>query len=501
MEIIIFSYYKQRNITITPDTTEGLIMKIDILGEEGVYRIDEAARQILERTGVQIPHNEMLELFIRAGANVDNVSQRVRMPSKLVDECLASAGKTFTIYGRNRNKRAVFGVGERNYNSIAGEAYWVETDGKRRFATLGDVVQAAQLADVLPLINIVGAMSDPHEIDVSYRCVEVAAALLCTTTKPITFWFYDRASAAYIIELFAVIVNSEEELASFPTAYPLLEPISPLRFPRDGIDLLFETCRIPLPVHIGPMAQVGISAHATLAGTLAQETAEILAGVCITQLIHPGTPICFGGIPHAFDMRTTQLIFAGPEQGLMAVAMTEMGKYYGLPVYINVGLTDSKCVDAQAGLEISATLLMGALSGADIFGHFGIAGVDQGSSLEMLVFQHEVIEYVERIMRSFTIDDDTLALNLIDSLGPGGTFIAEEHTVRHFREEVWMPTILDRNYWDQWEQKGCLTTGQKVKTRLEELLAAYEPHPLAEDVEREVRKVLNRARSTLGGKS
>jgi len=196
-------------------------------------------------------------------------------------------------------------------------------------------------------------------------------------------------------------------------------------------------------------------------------------------------------------MRTTQLIFGGPEQGLMAIAMAEMGKHYGLPVYINVGLTDSKCVDAQAGLEIASSLLMGALSGADIFGHFGIAGVDQAASLEMLVFQHEVIEYIERVLRGFTINDETLALDLIDALGPGGIFIAEDHTVRHFREEVWMPTILDREYWDQWDHHKRPSTERVVKERAKELLASYEPHPLDKETESEIQKILDRARLEL----
>ena len=470
------------------------LMKLHILGETGISQIDSAARHILQQTGVEIPHREMLRLFSKAGAGADFSSHRVKIPSTLVDECLASAGKSFTLYGRDRNNKAVFGAGERNYNSIAGEAHWLDFDGQRRFATLDDVIQAAKLADVLPKINLVGAMSDPHEIDVSYRCVEVAAALLRTTAKPVTFWFHDRPGAAYLLELFTVFAGSEAECAAYPPAYPFLEPISPLRFPRNGIDLLFETCRIPLPVPIGPMAQNGMSAPGTLAGTIAQETAEILAGICVTQLIRSGTPVCFGGIPHAFDMRTTQMIFGGPEQGLMAVAMAEMGKHYGLPVYINAGLTDSKCVDAQAGLEIASSLLMGALSGADIFGHFGIAGVDQAASLEMLVFQHEVIEYIERVLRGFTINDETLALDLIDALGPGGIFIAEDHTVRHFREEVWMPAILDRDYWDQWEHHERPSTEKVVKERVQELLALYEPHPLDKETESEVQKILDKAR-------
>jgi trimethylamine--corrinoid protein Co-methyltransferase len=197
-------------------------------------------------------------------------------------------------------------------------------------------------------------------------------------------------------------------------------------------------------------------------------------------------------------MRTTQMIFAGPEQALMAIAMTEMGKHYGLPVYINVGLTDSKCIDAQAGLEIGATLLMGALAGADIFGHFGIAGVDQAASLEMLVLQHEIIEYVERVCAGFRVDGETIALDLIDRVGPGGMFIAEDHTYRHFREEVWYPTLLDRSFWEQWESSGKHTVADKVRDRLGKLLGDYEPYPLDDGVEREFRRILSAARDHLG---
>jgi len=472
-------------------------MKLSVLGNDGITRIDEAAKSILWNTGVDLPHEKMRTLFHNAGARVDSGSNRVRIPPPLAESCLESSGKSFTIYGRDRQKKACFGVGKRNYNSIAGEAYWVNSDGKRAFASLENVRQAAMLGDVLPQINIVGAMSDPNEIDVAYRCVEVAATQLRLTTKPITFWFHDRASAAYVVELLSMFAGSTKELATYPLAYPFLEPISPLRFPEHGLDLLFETCKVPLPVPIGPMAQVGLSAPATLAGTLAQETAEILAGVCVTQLIQPGTPVCFGGIPHAFDMRTTQMIFAGPEQGLMAVAMTEMGKFYGLPVYINLGLTDAKIVDAQAGLEIGATLLMGALSGADIFGHLGIAGVDQAASLEMLVFQHEVIDYVERILKGFEINDETLALDLIHKVGPGGNFIAENHTLRFFREEVWSPSILDRDYWEAWEQKGRPTTADRVRAKLDTWLTSYQPHPLDEKLDAEVDALLQHARNKL----
>ena len=159
------------------------------------------------------------------------VNQRVQIPESVVMRYLETAGKSFTIYGRDRSKKAEFGFGRRNYNSSAGQALWVDGDGRRRYPTLDDVRTAARLADGLPRINIVGAMADPHELPVESRAVVVAAELLKNTTKPITFWFHDRASARFMLELFTIVSGSEAEAAEYPLAYPFLEPISPLRFP------------------------------------------------------------------------------------------------------------------------------------------------------------------------------------------------------------------------------------------------------------------------------
>jgi trimethylamine--corrinoid protein Co-methyltransferase len=480
---------------------KGLIMEFKVLTDKQIEQIHNASIKILGTTGIQISHSEVLQRFKEAGAEVDESRERVRIPEKLVMDSIEKCGKKFSIYGRDRNKKARFGFGERNYNSIAGEAHWVDDLClTRRPASLDDVAISGIVGDALENINVVGAMSDPKELPVNYRCVEVAAQLLRNTTKPITFWFYDRKSAKYVLELFSAIAGSENEAIKYPYGYPFLEPISPLKFPFHGIDLLFETCKFPLPVPIGPMAQVGATAPGTLAGTLAQENAEILAGTVIVQLIKPGTPVCYGGIPHAFDMRTTQLIFSGPEQALMAVAMTQMGKHYGLPIYINVGLTDSKTVDAQAGIEAGITLVLGALSGADIFGHLGISGVDQASSLAMLVMQDEVIGYVERIMRGFEVSDETLGLDVIDSVvSEGGTFLSQDHTVRHFRKELWFPTLLDRRYWQAWRDDNAEDMMQRCIEKKNMILKNHKPEPIDADTEKEIDKVLSHAKRELTG--
>ena len=475
-------------------------MFASVLEPEQIRRIDQASREILRRTGVHVPHEEMLRRFADAGASVDFDGQRVYIPPDLVQRCIELAGKEFTLFGRDESMTAAFGQGQRNYNSIAGEAMWVDASGgERRYARLGDVATACRFADALECINVVGAMADPQEIDVSWRCVAVLAEMLRHTVKPVHFWLHDRASAKFLLEITKALRGSKAAAIARPLWYAFLEPISPLRFPFNGIDLLLEVAELHVPVSIGPMAQMGVSAPATVAGTLVQENAEILAGICITQFVREGTAVCYGGICHAFDMRTTQLIFSGPEQAIFGVAMTQMGKHYGLPVYINVGLTDSKRPDAQAGMEAAATLALGAAAGADIFGHLGISGVDQASSLDMLVLQHEVVRYVENLCREIDFSDDAFALDEIDAAGPGGTFIDREHTVAHFRAELWQPHLLDRQFYQNWRDNGATDMAQRIKAEKRRLSQQSESQPIDKVLDRELTRIVSSAQRELTG--
>jgi len=474
-------------------------LQVQLLTTDQISRVHEASLSILAEVGVHLPHPEMLSRFADAGAHVDHARQLVRIPTDLVEGSLASAGKQFTLYGRDVTRTARFGAGERNYNSIAGEGHWVDRPGgRRRPARLADVAAASRLGDALEHINLVGAMTDPQDVPTPLKCIEVMAQMLRHTTKPVHFWFHDRASAKYLVDLTIALRGDEQRASQYPVCYPFLEPISPLRFPFNGVDLLFETARLNLPVPIGPMAQMGLSAPCTLAATLAQENAEILAGVCVTQLIRPGMPVCYGGICHAFDMRTTQLIFSGPEQALFGVALTQMGKHYGLPVYINVGLTDAKRPDAQAGLEAGVTLALGAAAGADIFGHLGISGVDQASSLDMLVFQNEVIRYVESTLRPLDFSDEALGLDALDAVGPGGNLLDTDHTAAHFRRELWFPALLDRQFYQAWKDAGARSLEERAVEERRRILATHRPEPLPAALDRELDRIVAAARRELG---
>ena len=476
-------------------------MLIRVLTDEQIQRIHETSLAILERAGVMIPHEGMLSRFADVGAGVDRQKQLVKIPPDLVMSLVNKAEKRFTLYGRDLARKAEFGYGKRSQCSIGGEASWVdELCQPRRWSTLADVATGARFGDALPYIDLVGAMAVPHEIDVNYRPVEVMAMALKNTTKPLWFWFFSSGATKYLVEMMIALRGNAENAARYPVCCLLFEPISPLRYHSDEIDLLFEAARVNLPVMVGPMAQMGISAPATIAATLTQQNAEVLAGICVTQLVRAGLPVCYAGICHAFDMKTTQLIFSGPEQALFGVAMTQMGKFYGFPLKVNTGYTDSKRVDAQAGLEAGITLMVSAAAGADHFGDMGISGVDQAASLDMLVFQHEVISYVESVMRDVEVSEETLALEEIVEVGPGGRFIDREHTLRHFRKELWFPTLLDRRYYQQWLDGGAIGTEQRVRERRDEILRTHVPEPISRDLARALDEVVAAARRDLAPK-
>ena len=469
-----------------------------MLSRNEIDKIHFKSLEILEKVGIIIPHEEIKSLFEDIGAIVNFKTGLVRIPPNLVKELISKAGKKFTIYGRDLSKKAEFGVGKRNYNTSFGQAHWLDSlEGNRRQPTLKDLENAVKLGDFLEQITIPGAMVDPIEIPLKWRCLLVVFEMVKNTSKPIGFWFHDRSSARFLNEFYAVLRGDEEIAKKYPLCYPLFEPVSPLSFPFNGIDLLFETCKLNLPVQVGPMAQMGVSAPATIAGTIAVENAEILAAICITQLIQEGTPICYGGICHAFDMKTAQIIFGGPEQVIFSIIMSQMGKHYGFPVYINAGLTDSKTLDAQAGLESGITLGLGSFTEADIYGHMGICGMDQAASLDILIMQSEIISYIETMHREVSLNDEEFAFDVIKESGPKGSFLNKRHTRNNIRNELWFPSLLDRYGYEKWKKNGAFNMKRRCEMLKEKVLAEHIPEPLEKDIKKDLEKLIEKAKKEL----
>jgi trimethylamine--corrinoid protein Co-methyltransferase len=475
-------------------------IRVEALSEKEIEVIHAGTIQILHDTGVMVHHDEAIELLRQAGAEVQKDKKIARLDERLVMSSIEQAGKKYILYGRNPERKARFGYGDFVLMSSPGQYSWIDTDsGNRRLATISDTSEAIKLGDALGNITIVGSMAQPREISETWRDVFLTSELVKGTGKPTRCWVRNEKTARYILEIYRTIAGGDKALRERPMVEAFLEPISPLRLPKDGLDIVREFARAGQPVSIGPMAMTSGTAPATLAATLAQENAEILAGVVVTQLFAPGTPITYGGIPHIMDPRTSICSFGSPEQGLMAVAMVQMAGFYGFPVYVNVCLTDAKVPDVQAGVEKGMSLLLAVLAGADTFGHCGICGTDHAGSLVWLALDNEIMEYVKRIARGFEVDAGKVAAEVVNKVGPGGNFLAEEHTVRHFREELWLAgPAWTRQNWDGWAESGKLSMADRLREQVKEILSGHEPEPLEAELAKEVDAIVKAAGRELG---
>ncbi len=475
------------------------VPSLQILSQREIQAIQDASLTILRDTGVMVHHDEMLSMLGQAGATVDAAHKIARLGEKLVLDSVARAGKKYVLYGRDGQRMARFGYGDLVLMSSPGQYAWIDLQtGARRPATIQDTRDAIRLGDALGNITIVGSMAQPESISETYRDVVLTAELVKGTAKPTRCWVRNGATARYILEIYRTIAGGDAALRARPMVEAFPEPISPLQLPKDGLDIVREFAQAGQPVSIGPMAMTAGTAPGTLAGTLAQENAEILAGIVITQLLAPGTPIMYGGIPHIMDPRTGICSFGSPEQGVMAVAMVQIARSYGFPVYINVGLTDAKLLDAQAGAEKAATLLLGVLAGADTFGHCGICGTDHAGSLLWLACDDEVMSYVKRIARGFAVDDEHLATDVVHAVGPAGNFLAEEHTVRYFREELWLPgPMWTRQTYDLWRSDGGTSFADRLHRHVDNVLATHQPEPLDEALAKEIDQIVKHAKQSL----
>lgn len=473
---------------------------VRVLSDQEIKSIHETSLAILRDTGVMVHHDEVLKLLEERGARVADSNKIARLPEELVLDCLARTGKDYILYGRDAEHIARFGYGDLVLMSSPGQFAWLDhRTGRQRPATIQDARDAIRLGDALPNITIVGSMAQPAEVSETYREVALTAELVKGTAKPTRTWVYNGRTARYILEIYRCLAGGEAALRQRPMTEAFLEPISPLQLPRDGLDVLKEFVRAGQPACIGPMAMTTGTAPATLAGTLAQENAEILAGLVVTQVLAPGTAVTYGGIPHIMDPRTAICSFGSPEQALMAVAMVQMGRFYGLPVYVNVGLTDAKVLDCQAGVEKGSSMVLGMLAGADTFGHAGICGTDHAAGLAWLAMDNELMAYAKRIAKGFNVNADELARDVVDKVGPKGSFLAEDHTVRHFRDELWMPgSVWTRQTWDSWKAEGQRSIADRIGHEVERILADHKPEPIDGALAREIDKIVESARRELG---
>jgi trimethylamine--corrinoid protein Co-methyltransferase len=452
------------------------------LTDDQIERIHCAALSILERTGVLVEEPEALRLFGEAGAVVDQDASRVRLPPALVEDAVDWAPSRVVLAGRDP-KWDLELEGARVHIGTGGAALTVldlET-GQPRPAVLRDIVELARLVDRLENVHFYLAPVYPTDMSKDEVDVNTYYASLANTTKHVQGGVYTVQGIRDTVEMCERIAGGadalrERPIMSFITSWM----VSPLKFATDVTTLLIETCRQRIPVVLSAAPMAGSTAPVTLAGMLAQLTAEQLAGVVLTQLAHRGAPLLIGPIPATADMKTGRYLAGAAEFGLTNAAMAQMAQYYHLPIYNSAGMTDSKTPDIQAGFEKAMSAVLAALAGSNFVHH--AAGMLENMNTvapEQFVIDNDILGMAMRVVQGIEVTEETLALDTIDAVGPGGHFLMADHTLRHMRSEFYYPsTVVDRQSWDAWHQDGALDARERAREIARDILANHRPEPL-----------------------
>ena len=441
------------------------------LAEPQLDRLHEASMQILSETGVNVHRSDIRATLQRAGASVHD-NRRVCIPERLVNDALASAPSRIDLYDRQGDlamalteTNLFFGLGSDLEFTID-----LET-GARRKSTLADVARAAQLCETLDNIDFVMSFALPSDVSGPLCEVEQFRAMLENTRKPVIMTqFSGIPTAEKMHQLACESCGGPAAFRDQPNYIMYGQFASPLQHEADALDRLVFCAENRIPLIYVPTIMMGASGPVTLAGALALANAECLAGLVMHQLRSPGAPFIYGGCVSPLDMRTTVYTYGSPEWRMADVVLSQLSLRYHLPIFGTGGATDAKAIDAQAGAEWAYSLLACALAGTNLIHDVGYRESGLTGSLEGLVICDEIIGMVKKMVGGLEINDETLARECIRCVGPAGHFVAEDHTRRHFREDVWYPSVFERDRFRNWQKKGCKTLVERARARAMELL-------------------------------
>jgi trimethylamine--corrinoid protein Co-methyltransferase len=463
-----------------------------VLSQSQIEQMHAGTLEVLRRTGVRVMLDEGREMLAKAGCWVDG--DIVRFPAHLVEWAIRTAPSRVVLCDRNgrpamdlTGSNTYFGTGSDCPNIV--DLY----TGERRPSRLQDVVDFARLVDGLPNLDFHMCMAIAHDLDQATSDIHHFEAMVNNTTKPICYTAWNLANLKEIVEICEVIAGGAEAFRRSPFAILYTEPVSPLQHIDLGTSKLIYTARKGLPVVYTPGMTFGAVAPVTSAGGLLVANAELLSGLVIAQLAREGAAFVYGGGVTIMDMRTMGVCYAAPEFLINMAALCDLGRFYRLPVFSFGACSDSKTFDQQAALEGALWTLTTALAGGNLSHDVGYIDSGLTSSMEMTVMGDELIGMVRRFMRGVEVNEETMALDVIDQVGPGGHFLAEDHTRRHHRQNNWLPVVIDRQNYEMWAAAGSLSYGQRANARARKILESHQPQPLSEELQRAVRAIVERA--------
>jgi trimethylamine---corrinoid protein Co-methyltransferase len=464
-----------------------------ILSETQLQDIHLAALEVLRRTGIRFHHQGAVELLKNAGAFVSD-GNLVKFPASLVEQALGSAPSRIIMCDRDgqpgmylEGSKVYFGTGSDCLNLLD-----PRTRQHRKFVE-ADLTDAYRLCDALPNIHFVMSVGIPFDVNPALTYDIQMLHMLEDTSKPIVFVTNDRASCQRAIDMAAAVAGGYDALREHQHILLYSEPSSPLQQSDTAVDKLIMMAEYELPVVHSPGPQMGAVAPITMAGGLVMSLAEILSSLVVHQLTKPGAPFVFGAGIHHMDMSAMQICYASPEFQLTKAAIAELGRWYGLPTWGYAGCSDAKVMDEQAAVEATLSVIMAKFSGGNLIHDVGYMESGLTTSYEMIALTDELVAMTDNMVKGIEVNDETLLVDEIDRVGPGGNYLDSKATLKHFRE-YWRPGLLDRRLRQQWLDKGSLTLGQRLTAKVIKILDEYRPQELEAEKSRKLREILAQAK-------
>ena len=462
----------------------------EFLTEQQVEQVHETSLKMLEQIGIEFSYPPALDVLRKGGARVEG--QRVYFSPQLVERQIKKAPAQFTLHARNPENNVVIGGDNIVFVPGYGAPFVTDLDKGRREGTLLDFENFVKLTGASPYQDICsGMVIEPTDVPAERRHAEMIYTAFKYSDKPIMGSAMGVEGARDSIRMASILFGSEKELAEKPCMVSILCSLTPLSYDDRMLGAIMEYAKAGQPQFLSSLAIAGATSPATLAGTLALQNAEVLAGIVLTQLVREGTPVIFAGVSTNAEMRTGALTIGSPEMALNTAATAQMARYYNLPSRSGGAVSDSKSPDAQAAYESMMSLLMAQVSGINFVLH--AAGIFESyncMSYEKFIIDDEMCGMVKRIKKAYAVDEDTLGFAVTKETGPGGHFLDKDHTMKHFRNEFFMPALSDRDSYDGWKEGGSLTSMQRANRRYQEIIAAYEAPELPENTDRELKKFI-----------
>ena len=474
-------------------------LRMDVLSNEDIKRIHEAALEVMEEVGVRFPSEKALNILEEAGAKVDRNSMVAKLPAPLVMDAISKAPPRYTLAARDM-RDDLFLDGKHCYLSTDGcgiEVYDLET-GIKRTSTKKDIEDSALVADYLDAIAfywgpMVSAQDAPSEV----RALHELEAAFTHTTKHIQLeTIITEPIAKYAIEMAVAIVGSREELRKRPIFSVMQCAVDPLGEDKGSLEASLVAAGAGVPTGFMPMPMCCATAPATLAGNLVVTTVDSLAPLVLMQIAYPGAPIFFAAAPTAIDLHTGGYTGGGPEDHLLAIAFNQICEFYNIPLSMGAFATGAKEPDWQAGVDNSFAGLMPVLTHTALLTGVGMLNGSKILSFQQMIMDCEIYGIIEKIAEGIEVNEETLAVDVIKKVGVGGNFLTEKHTRKHMRD-IWQPTVFDRTPYDAWEKGGKKGAFHKATEKAKWILANHQPTPLEPPVQKELKKIIKAAEKEL----